>query len=306
MTARMMVVLNPHTGGAPSQLEKLIKDRLACFTIEIARTARPGHATEIAHRAVQEGCQAIVVAGGDGTVNEVLPALIGAQTALGIVPVGTANDLARHLGLPRDVARACDAIRTGIRRQADVIRVNSRFFVTGGGIGLACDIAHAARYLKSVRWLGRSLGQVLKGWIYLVGALWAVLAKRDHGVTVRVESSHGVITASALALNISNQPCIGSRFHVSPGALNDDGQFDVCLIHNSQNRGSTLRILQKALTGAHTQSPVVECWRSRQLRIELDRPCRFLLDGEIAPAAKTLEVGILPAALNLIVPKERA
>jgi YegS/Rv2252/BmrU family lipid kinase len=304
MNARVMVVLNPHAIDVPSHLEDSIRSRLACLTIEVARTARPGHATELARSAVRDGYRVVVAAGGDGTVNEILPALVGSETALGIVPAGTANDLARHLGMPRDVAGACDAIRTGIRRQIDVIRVNGRFLVTGGGIGLPCDVARAAHYLKTTCLLGRSLRRVLHGWIYLAGALLAVLSKRDHGVPLRIASTQGVRFARAMALNISNQPFIGSRFQVSPRAINDDGLFDVCLIHNPPNRAAILRIVQKALSGSLPQLPTVHCWRSRKVRIELDRPRPFLLDGEITPAAKTFDVGILPAALSLIAPKD--
>lgn len=301
MIAKIVIVINPRAGRAASRCEALIRERLADSTVEIVRTTHPGHATEIAHRAAQEGCAAVVAVGGDGTVNEVLTGLIGSKTALGILPFGSANDMASHLGLPRDLVRACDIIRTDVRRSVDVVRINDRFFLTGGGIGLACEVARAANHLRNWGKIGRLLWRLLKSWIYIVAALWTVIVNRKHHTGVKITSAAGTVEADALTVTIANQPFIGRRFRLSLAAENDDGLFDVCLIRNSLNRRGILKIMKQAMVGSHVLSPVVASWKSRFLKIELDEPRPFLLDGEVAPASKSLEFRIMPSAVDLLV-----
>src|SRR5512139_3589449 len=117
--------------------------------LRFARTSYPGHATAIARRAVAEKAEAIVAVGGDGTVREIVNGILGSPVAIGIIPAGTANDLAAYSKIPADLAKAGDVVRGLRTRPAAVIRVNGEYYVTAGGLGLPSEVAWLANRIKS-------------------------------------------------------------------------------------------------------------------------------------------------------------
>jgi YegS/Rv2252/BmrU family lipid kinase len=250
---------------------------------------------------VRAGVGTVIVVGGDGTIHEVLNGLVGSSARLGIIPAGTANDLASYFGLPRDVEKACGVIQEGRSRPTDVIHVNDMYYITAGGVGFPSDVACLANLIKQKSRLGRFLARVLASKLYVVSAVWAIFARAKHTM-MRVHSAGTDLKSDVLSLTVSNQPFLGGKFLISPGAVNDDGRADVCLIPNSKSALGVLAVVLKVLSGRHVNSPSVRTWRTDRLEIEVERPLAFLGDGEVQSAAKKFTVRVHPRAVEVIVP----
>ena len=301
-----MVILNPRSKrGSDKRVEWLLRERFADSDVEISKTAYPGHATEIAQQAVRKGFETVVAVGGDGTINEVLNGIVGSEVALGVIPTGTANDLASHYGIPSDLNRACGVVSRRHLHRTDIIRVNERYFITAGGTGLPCEVAGIANGIK--RWVaaGRLCGRILSSKLYMIAALWATVVRSKPRNLLQVRCNGQSFAADTLSLTVSNQPFLGRRFMVSPGAADDDGIFDVCLISNSKSRAQILSILLRVLSGTHIYSPSVLSWKARELVVSAHRPLGFFGDGEVIQTASEFRIQILPGAVNLIVPEVR-
>jgi diacylglycerol kinase (ATP) len=301
---KIMVIVNPRSKrGSDGHLQSSLKEGLRKSHAEISKTAYPGHATQIAQRAVRRGFDTVVAVGGDGTVNEVLNGIVGSEVALGVIPTGTANDLASHYRIPGDLNQACEVVRRRRVHRTDVLSVNQRYYLTAGGTGLPCDVASIANSIKSHGAAGRLLGRILSTRLYLVAALWAVAVRPRLHNPLEIHCLGQSFAADTLSLTISNQPFLGGRFMVSPSAADDDGRFDVCLISNSKNRAQILSILLRVLSGTHTHSPSVLSWKARELVVSAQQPLGFFGDGEVIQTASKFRIQILPGALNLIVPE---
>jgi YegS/Rv2252/BmrU family lipid kinase len=297
------IVLNPRAkAGRAGKMESALKKKFSATDIRFTKTSYPGHATAIARRAVAEHADAIVAVGGDGTIREVVNGVLGSRVPIGIIPAGTANDLAAYYHLPGEVDKAGDIILQHKVRPADVIQVNGEYYITAGGLGLPSEVAHMANRIKSRGRFGRFLGRFLSSQLYMVIALWTVLVKSRRRNSVVVRSNGRIVATDILSLTINNQPFLGRNFLVSPGAANDDGQLDICLIKKPKGRFRTLMVVLKALSGKHVHLPCVKVWRTDRLTVEAENPLFFLSDGEVALKSRRFNIRIFPAALNVIVP----
>jgi YegS/Rv2252/BmrU family lipid kinase len=282
----------------------MLREKFADLTLDIERTGFPRHATDIARRAAKDDFDRVVVAGGDGTINEVVNGVVGTRTALGIIPTGTANDLARYLRIPTDVAKACNVIFAGHLQNLDVIRVNGWHYVTAGGIGLASDIAKTANAIRRNNKMGRIIMQILGSKLYLLAGLLQLLKKRGRN-PLYVQSNGSLIKTNALSLMVDTQPFLGRRFLISPSADNGDGLADICLIENTATPLLTALIILKVLAGRHIHSSAVKTWCVKQMRIDTGKPMAFLGDGEIIAYGSRFDIKIIPRALALLTPLQK-
>ena len=297
------VVLNPNArAGRAGEIESALKKKFSASDFRFAKTSYPGHATAIARRAVAEHAAAIVAVGGDGTIREVINGVLGSRIPIGIIPAGTANDLAAYYHLPGGVDKAGDIILRRKVQPADAIQVNGEYYITAGGLGLPSEVAQMANRIKSSGKLGRFLGRFLSSQLYTVIALWTVLVKSRRRNSVVVRSNGRIEASDILSLTINNQPFLGKNLLVSPGATNDDGQLDVCLIKKPKGRFRTLSVVLKAISGKHIHLPCVKVWRTNRLTVEAKDPLFFLSDGEVVQKSRRFHIRIFPAALNVIVP----
>jgi len=236
----------------------------------------------------------------------VLNVLVGAEVALGILPMGTANDLAALYQIPTDLGNACQVILKRQVRLADLIRVNGRHYITAGGVGLPSKIAQFANAAKQRGEMGRGIFRRLGSKLYFFAALYALLRERPQHDRLRIRWNGGFLSTHSLSLMVSNQPFAGKYFFMSPEASNDDGLFDVCLIENSDRRTGTFSTFLKVLAGRHVDSQGVKLWRAAELIVDAERPLPFFGDGELISRASHLRIKILPGAVNVIVPEHVA
>lgn len=300
---KIKVVINSRSKAKDLRCtEALIRDKLSENFVDITRTKHAGHAIEIAQKAGSYPFDIIVAVGGDGTINEIINGTIGSNMPIGIIPFGTANDLASYFKIPKDIKQACDLIINTHVRSVDLIKVNDWYYITSGGIGLPCEVLAEVINSKRRRFPGRPFYSLLGSSIYAL-ALLMVLMKRKYGgrkITVRTKNRFYNIEASSLV--IGNQPYLGRSFNILPGAINNDGAFDVCLVENVKNLIHFFNTLLKTLTGSHIKNKDVTFFRTNNISIKSEKPLDFFGDGELRLKDTDFNIQLIPRAAKIIAP----
>lgn len=272
-----LVIVNPAAGGGRGlRLVGWLSERLARRPeARLEVTTRPRHAEEIAAEAASTGHDRVIAVGGDGTIQEVANGLIDGSPAcsLGVLPVGSGNDFARSLGLPREPAEAWTVAVGHAERAVDIGRAcdaegRGRWFVSAGGIGFDAQVAAAMARRRG--WQRGSAG-------YLVTTLAELRRFTNRRVTLDLDGVRS--DRRVLFIAIANGEYYGGGMRIAPGARIDDGVLDLCIVGDI-SRMTALRQLPNLYRGRHVDHPQVEMARARTLRIEGDGATRAHLDGE--------------------------
>ncbi|MGH7322168.1 MAG: diacylglycerol/lipid kinase family protein [Candidatus Rokuibacteriota bacterium] len=294
MTRRAVIIDNPGSGPSRDRGRRLagMVEALAARGVDatVWTSAAPRDATSLAREAVMTGAGMVVVHGGDGTVNETLQALVGSRVALGVWPGGTANVLARELGLPRGVDALADVLAAGRTWRVSVGRAGPRYFLLMAGIGLDAAVVQAVR-----PGLKRLAGE---------GAYWAAaLARMARWRPARfvVEAEGRQYTATFAV--IANASSYGGGLRFAPHARMDDDVLDVCLV-DSDERLALARYLAAARHGSHLDLPSVTYLRTGCVRAQGGDGAYVQVDGELAGRVPML-FECVPEAISLIVPETR-
>lgn len=297
-TARVRIIANPYSGalrvpGAIEDLHAVLK-RLgdAGLPAELCLTERPGHAIDLAREAVRGGMDMVVAAGGDGTVNDVIQALAGHTTALGVLPLGTVNVWAREVGIPLDSWLAADVLVHGVRRRVDLGRAGARYFLLMAGIGLDAEVARRVETGRLKR-----LGLKMLGFFLAAGVL--AFTERPTRISIRREGQRRA--TSALMLIIGNTRLYGGALTFTPKAVADDGWLDVAIIGGG-GLGHRFGVVFRALLRRPARGPRVRYLRVRSLRVESDPPLSVQVDGEVV-GKLPMTFSIVPQAVTVVVPR---
>jgi len=274
----LLVIVNPTAGGGrAARLVPWLRERLAARPdARVEVTARAGDAERWTSSFGTADPGRVVAVGGDGTVQEVVNGIMAAGhdgTSLGIVPVGTGNDLARSLALPRDPGAAWTVAVGRGERPMDLMRATSgdgreRWFGAAGGIGFDAQVA-AAMAARSAWQRGRAG--------YLVTTL-AQLRRFDNR-SVELTLDGVASTARVLFVAVANGEFYGGGMRIAPGARVDDGMLDICVVGN-MSRLTALGQLANLYRGTHVNHPQVEMRRARSVAISGASATLVHLDGE--------------------------
>jgi diacylglycerol kinase (ATP) len=295
------VIFNPAARGDKArrfrhQLEAIGAEAVLKFT------TAAGDARRLAAEAVTEGCDTVVAAGGDGTLNEVLNGLGDVadgfkRARLGVMPLGTVNVFARELGVPLRLARAWETIRQGHETLIDLPRVDfagngaphRRYFAQLAGAGLD------ARAIELVQWqLKKKIGPMA----YVMAGLHALL-----GAPVKIDATAGGNSQSGELVLIGNGRLYGGQFKVFPKADLRDGLLEVCVFPKA-NWLTLARCGPELLLRGLLPSSATRSFQAEKLTLASAAPAPFEVDGELAghlPATFSLE----RSRLRVIVPAER-
>ena len=290
------MISNPKTGRYNSRRRSIqdVASRLESLGLEVdlQLTSGPGDAAELAARAVREGSSDVIVAGGDGTINEAIQGLAGTSRRLGIIPRGTANVLARELGLPLDEEQAVAVIARGKSRKiylglmTDETTNESRYFVLMAGIGL--DASVVGRVQPSLK---KRIG---KGAFWISG-LSHLATWNPQPFTLEINGDQYKATFAA----IGKAARYGGDLAITPGARLDQPDFEVCIIQTT-SRVRYLRLLSYAMrNGMPRDKPEVRFVNAVSVKAYGD--AQVQIDGELI-GALPMRFGIAPHSLEVIVP----
>jgi len=294
---KIKVILNAYGGRLDAQAKIAVVEQAlqtAGLDYHLELTQYAGHAIELARQAIGEGWPIIVAAGGDGTIHEVVNGLMQAaekdQTAtLGIIPMGTANDLADVLQLPRDATAACQRIAAGNSRVIDVGTVNGQYFTNNSALGLEPVVTINHEQMRRVKGNLR----------YLLAALKSIIqAKPWH---MRLVWDDGTYEGSVTLVSVGNSNRTGGLFYMTPHAVLDDGLLDI-VYALGLTRWQLLKLLPKTLNGDHIHHPMVRYLRSKSISITASPTTPIQADGEVIDRTATeVNYSIIANKLRIIV-----
>jgi len=304
----VIFIVNPGSGftGFRKEVGKAIARiaELGC-TVKRVETTGPGDATSFAKQAAKEGFDVAVAVGGDGTINEVVNGLVGTQTALAVLPAGTANVYAADVGIPiatplsrGAVNHAAEIVVHGQRKLIDVGRLtladgSSRYFFMWCGIGLDAAISQAKSDKKTSR---RSIKYI--SWLVSIG----MLLFDFRGIRAKIEMDEVALKERIIVAVISNAQLYGRLWRMAPEAKMDDGLFDVGVMSGHR----WLSILKHGLLLSlkqHLNNPNFHLHRTTQLTLSTKYPMPVHVDGETI-GTTPIQVEIEPLALKVILPQD--
>lgn len=295
--SRIKIILNNHGGLRPGQakrtrLERTLQETKVDYSLETID--EPGQGIELARRAALDGYEIVAAAGGDGTIHEVVNGLIraaGEEQAgkLGILPLGTANDLAEAMELPLDLKTACLRLTKGESRLIDVGRVNDRYFANNSAVGMEAVVTMTHDRMRWIKGKPR----------YVVAALRSVI--RGQTWSMSLKWANNSYTGPVTLVSVGNSPRTGGSFIMNPKAVLDDGYLNF-MCASGMPRWRMLWLLPKVIRGSHLRHPKVIHQRITEFSIISDPPTPIQADGEIIDTAATeIHYRIIPAKLHIIV-----
>lgn len=287
MARRALLLLNRNArrGGEASPTDEL---KNAGIDVVEDTSASPGSLTDIILRH-KDQVDLVIVGGGDGSLNAAAAGLVETKLPLGIIPMGTANDLARTLEVPVELADACSIIAAGKTRKIDLGQANEKFYFNVASIGLSVEIA-------------KSLDKETKRfWGSLAYAKTAFsVAMTAHPFSAQIRSAEGVTKVRTLQIAVGNGRFYGGGMSVAADAAIDDQRLDLYSLEC--RRWWRLLWLAPALwLGHHHLSSDVRTMSGREFEITTHHPLPVNADGEIVTHTP-VTFRVLPAAITVFVP----
>ena len=286
---RITFIVNPVSGGKDKKKVLAAIDRYldrSAFTYEVLETEKAGDATAWAR---ESGADIVVAVGGDGTVSEVATGLLGTGKALGIIPCGSGDGLALHLGISRNPAKAVRALNAGRIVRIDTARLDGRPFFCTAGVGLDADVAWD--FARSPR---RGLGTY-------ISTAWGLWKHGDRARQYTVETDGGTWSGPAVIITVGNANQWGNEARIVPKASLRDGLLDVTVVEPFATWEIPFLAAQ-LMTGKADRSRRVRTFRSTRVRISRDLPGPAHCDGDPYEAGVGLDLEIVPGALDVVVP----
>jgi len=288
---RLLVVVNLKA----SRAQRMVGNALAYlavhgFDLDVRQSSSSKSLANVIHDCA-EHADAIVVAGGDGTVNGSIAALIDAGKPVGILPFGTANDLALTLGIPADPLAAAGIIANGHLRPIDVGKVNDAYFLNVASVGLSVNIAK------------RQDEQLKRQWgvfSYVVATVDTLSAAQRFAATITCGDRTERVLAYQVA--VGNGIHYGGGLMVSPDARIDDGLLDVYAIETT-SIANLIALAPKLRDGTLVERDDVAFFRGATARIETDKPMPVNTDGEVTTETPA-EFSVLAGALKVFAPSD--
>ncbi|MFC0213344.1 diacylglycerol kinase [Paenibacillus chartarius] len=290
---RARLIYNP-TSGREEMRKRLpdVLDRLERGGLETSThaTIGEGDATLAAAEAVERGFDVVIAAGGDGTLYEVINGLAekSNRPALGILPLGTTNDFARALAIPRNIEEACDIITRGFTRDIDLGKVNNRYFINIAAGGSMTELTYEVpSKLKTM--LGQ-LAYYMKGLEKL---------PRLRPIELLMKADDREIHEEVMMFLIANSNSVGGFERLAPDASLNDGMFDVLVLKRC-NLPEFIRLVTLALRGEHLADPNLIHFKARNVEVSSPDYVQLNFDGEFGGTLPTVFTN-LQSHLDIIV-----
>jgi diacylglycerol kinase (ATP) len=265
---KLKMIFNPMAGRgrARKQIGKALTYLRECGAdVDCVSSTSPADLTRVAAESSRGEWDRVVVCGGDGSLHLAVREFDLHRGTLALLPLGSADDFARVVGIPRTVIGACDTILYGNTREVDVATANGLRYLGVAGFGFDSEVAKYAN--ENAKFLRGSL-------LYLYSIL-RVLPR----FTPRHVRMNGIRSEQIMFACVGNTAQYGGGIRITPNAKIDDGLLDLCLVHRA-TRTQLLKTLPRAYTGSHVKSPFVETARATQFAFESEHPMDVYADGE--------------------------
>ncbi len=288
--AKVFFIINKYSGsGFKPEMENVVsricREHGASCALEYTQSR--GHATQLATDAFAAGFEKIIAVGGDGTVNEVARALTNTRASMGIVPKGSGNGLARHLGIPSSLRDAVKCVFTNQSIAIDTFRVNGHLSLNVSGVGFDGYIAEL---------FGGSKQRGFQGYMKLVMNEFGKFAEFDAEILTTGKALH----RKAFVIAIANSSQYGNNARIAPGASVCDQLLNISILKKFP--AYRLDLIYSLFSGTIDQSAYCETMQVRDAVIKLQKPVAYHIDGEPTGRADTINIELLPASLNMLVP----
>lgn len=292
MRTKVVFIINPKSGrtsgrvDVPALLDQYLDKQK--FQPTIVYTQYAGHATEIARQAAANGITLVCAVGGDGTVNEVARGLLATPTALGILPRGSGNGLARHLQIPMHIPQAIQILNSGHQSAIDSCTINGHPFFCTAGIGFDAHISSVFAQNKR-RGLQTYVRLVLREFF------------RFKPQPVKLSLNGKQLEANCFVVAFANASQYGNNAYIAPMADIRDGLLDVCLIRHLNWR-KAIAIGYGLITKQIAVSGHAEYFTTPELEAESEHKFKFHADGEYMGEANIFKINLFPLSLQVIAP----
>ena len=286
---KIVFIVNPISGTQGKRnILKWIDERMdrSIYDYSIIKTEYAGHATQIAANAVRENVDVVVAIGGDGTINETARSLVHSNTALGIIPCGSGNGLARHLHIPMDPKSAIDIINQGNQLRIDYGKINNIPFFCTCGVGF--DAFVSLKFADSGK----------RGLLtYLENTLHESLTYKPE--TYEIENEEGTMKYQAFLIACGNASQYGNNAYITPQASLTDGLMDVTIMEPFtvlDVPSLSFQLFNKTID----QNSRIKTLRAKKIKIHRAHDGVVHFDGDPLMAGKELEIEIIPQGLSVI------
>lgn len=287
----LLAIINPISGTTkkeyvPEILERSIDKNK--FDLTIRFTQRQGHATELTNEAIRQKFYGVIAIGGDGTINEVASALCGSDTALGIIPCGSGNGLARHLGVPVNIEKAISIINTDNVESLDYCTVNGQPFFCTCGVGFDAQVSN--KFAQS-----HKRGPLS----YLQNTIIEYLKYRPQKYTI--EMGDEIVTEEAFLIACGNASQYGNNAFITPRASMHDGLIDVTVIHPFTPLDTA--IMSVLLFTRHIDQDInINTYQTPELTIKRNKPGVMHIDGDPIMMDADLYIKCHKSGIKILVP----
>lgn len=285
-------IINPISGiGSKRKIPSMIENTFRQqdnYEVQISFTEYAGHASVLTRKALERGTDIIIAVGGDGTVNEIARAMLHSKAVLGIIPKGSGNGLARELHIPMDERRAIDLILKGKVSTIDCCKANGSVFFCTCGVGF--DAAVSQKFAKE-----RRRGSLT----YIKSTIEEYLGYKPEPYELLVDDT--TIKEKAFLIAVANASQYGNNAFIAPHANIQDGTMDITIL----SPFGPLDIAPLAIqlfTKQIDKNSKIKTMRAKQATIIRQTPGVMHLDGEPVMTDCRIEVGVIPAALNVFTP----
>jgi diacylglycerol kinase (ATP) len=292
MTMKTLLIHNVRSGNRDQAREvKAAADRLssAGWSVETVASDDVDVLSDAVRHAVATGIEAVVVAGGDGTLNLAVQALAHRDTVLGVLPCGTANAWAREFGIPMNLDKATDVLLNGETVRVDLGMANERYFLFIASIGFDAMVVRGMDS-RSKRRLGKAA--------YIIAGLTKSLEMRGEEVTI--SSGGRTLKHRVLMVAVSNLRQYGGVAEIAPGAFADDGLLDVT-IFRGQGLLAALGHAIRVLLRLHDRNTEADTFTTTEIQVEAKNELPVELDGDYF-GSTPVNIRVAPGALRTIVP----
>jgi YegS/Rv2252/BmrU family lipid kinase len=286
---RIKLIYNPAAGRGRAarhhaEAERILRELGA--EVDVHASSSPVDMTRAAADASRGAYDRVIVCGGDGTLHLSVREFDLEKGTLALIPLGSGNDFAKVLGIPRDLRAACELALRGSAREVDVAVANGIRYLGVAGLGFDSEVARYAN--ENVKFLRGSL-------VYLYAILRVLPRFTPHRVTINSTRNEEIMFAT-----VGNSRQYGGGIRIVPDAKVDDRELDLCIVHRT-SRMQLLKTLPKAYTGAHVKSPFVEIGRGTSFTFDSERPMDVSADGERITATP-VRFGLAEQRLKIIAP----